>query len=86
VIAEYDNGAPVTAPTREYLYASHLLATVTGSSGGTGGTIVYQQRDHLSPRMYTDANGNDVGEQGTYPFGEAWYSNSTTSNWVYTSY
>ena len=27
-----------------------------------------------------------MGEQGTYPFGESWYNNSTTSNWVYTTY
>jgi RHS repeat-associated protein len=86
VIAEYDNGAAVTAPTREYLYGNNLLAIVTGSSGGAGGTILYQHRDHLSPRLYTDVNGNDVGEQGTYPFGESWYNNNTTSNWVYTSY
>jgi RHS repeat-associated protein len=86
VIAEYDNGAAVTAPTREYLYGNNLLATVTGSTSGSGGTIIYQQRDHLSPRLYTDVNGNDVSEQGTYPFGESWYNNNTTSNWVYTSY
>jgi RHS repeat-associated protein len=86
VLAEYDNGAAVTAPTREYLYGNNLLATVTGSSGGSGGTIIYQHRDHLSPRLYTDVNGNDVGEQGTYPFGEPWYNNNTTSNWVFTSY
>jgi RHS repeat-associated protein len=86
VIAEYDNGAGVTSPTREYLYGTNLLAIVTGSTGGSGGTIVYQQRDTLSPRLYTDVNGNDVGEQGTYPFGESWYNNTTTSNWVFTSY
>jgi RHS repeat-associated protein len=86
VIAEYDNGAAVTAPTREYLYGNNLLAIVTGSSGGTGGTIVYQHRDHLSPRLYTDVNGTDIGEDGSYPFGEAWYNIATTSNWVYTSY
>lgn len=86
VIAEYDNGAAVTSPTCEYLYGNSLLATVTGSTGGSGGTIIYQQRDHLSPRLYTDVNGNDVGEQGTYPFGESWYKNNTTSNWVFTSY
>lgn len=93
VIAEYDNGAAVTAPTREYLYGNNLLAIVTGSSGGSGGTIVYQQRDHLSPRIYTDVNGNCVGDQGTYPFGEPWYSNNDagctttgSSSWIYTSY
>ncbi len=93
VIAEYDNGATVTSPTREYLYGNNLLATVTGSSGGSGGTIIYQHRDHLSPRIYTDANGNCVGNQGTFPFGELWYSNndsncasSTSTPWVFTSY
>jgi len=86
VLAEYDNGAATASPTREYLYGNNLLATVTGSSGGSGGTIVYQHRDTLSPRLYTDANGNDIGEQGTYPFGESWYNNNSTSNWVYTSY
>jgi len=93
VVAEYDNGAVVTAPTREYLYGNNLLAIVTGSTGGSGGTIVYQQRDHLAPRIYTDINGNCVGDQGTYPFGEVWYSNNDTgctttasSSWIYTSY
>jgi RHS repeat-associated protein len=86
VIAEYDNGAAVSSPTREYIYGSNLLATVTGSTEGSGGTIIYQHRDHLSPRLYTDVNGNDVGEQGTFPFGEVWYNNNTTSNWVFTSY
>jgi RHS repeat-associated protein len=86
VIAEYDNGAAVTAPTREYLYGNNLLAIVTGSTGGSGGTIVYQHRDHLSPRLYTNSSGADVGEQGTFPYGESWFSNNSTSNWVFTSY
>jgi len=83
LIAEYDNGAAVTSPTREYLYGRSLLATVTRSTAG--GTIIYQHRDHLSPRLYTDVNGNNAGEQGSYPFGESWYNN-TTSNWVFTTY
>jgi RHS repeat-associated protein len=86
VIAEYDNGAAVTSPTREYIYGHNLLATVTGSTSGSGGTIVYQHRDHLSPRLYTNSTGGDSGEQGTYPFGEPWYNNNTTSNWVFTTY
>ncbi len=86
IIAEYDNGAAVASPTREYLYAHNLLATVTGSTGGAGGTIIYQHRDHRSPRLYTDLNGNTVGEQATFPFGEPWYSNNTTSNWVFSTY
>ncbi len=86
VIAEYDNGVAVNSPTREYLYGHNLLAIVTGSISGSGGTIIYQHRDHLSPRLYTDVNGNDVGEQGTFAFGESWYSNSQTSQWIFTSY
>ncbi|MFZ0798638.1 MAG: RHS repeat-associated core domain-containing protein [Terriglobales bacterium] len=92
-IAEYDNGAAATSPTREYLYGHNLLAIVTGSTSGSGGTIIYQHRDTLSPRLYTDVNGNCVGDQGTYPFGELWYSNNDTSctnttstPWIFTSY
>jgi RHS repeat-associated protein len=36
--------------------------------------------------LYTNSSGADVGEQGTYPFGESWYNNSTTSSWVFTTY
>ncbi len=93
MVAEYDNGAAVASPTREYLYGNNLLAIVTGSTSGSGGTIVYQHRDHLAPRIYTDVNGNCVGDQGTYPFGELWYSNNdagctttASSSWIYTSY
>jgi RHS repeat-associated protein len=94
VIAEYD-GTTIqkTSPTREYIYGNNLLAIVTGSSGGTGGTITYQHRDTLSPRIYTDVNGNCVGDQGTFPYGELWYQNtdtecgtSATSSWIFTSY
>jgi len=36
----------------------------------------------------TDASGNDISDQGSYPFGESWYSNnmSTNSQWVFTTY
>jgi RHS repeat-associated protein len=86
VIAEYDSGAPVNSPSREYIFGHQRIATVVGSVAGAGGTITYQHRDLLSPRLYTDASGADVGEQGTYPFGESWYNNNTTSNWVFTTY
>jgi RHS repeat-associated protein len=93
VLAEYDNGAVVASPTREFLYGNNLLAIVTGSSGGSGGTIIYQHRDHLSPRIYTDVNGNCVGDQGTYPYGELWYQNTdtgcsttTASSFLFTTY
>src|SRR5213075_3102831 len=86
VIAEYDNGAVVASPSREFIYATHPLATITGSSGGSGGTITYMYRDQLSPRLFTDANGNNVGESGHYPFGEIWYQNNTASNFIFTTY
>jgi RHS repeat-associated protein len=89
VIAEYDNSAAPSAPTREYLYGNNLLAIVTGGTGA----ITYQHRDTLSPRIYTDVNGNCVGDQGTFPYGELWYQNtdtecgtSATSSWIFTSY
>lgn len=81
VVDEYDNGAAVTAPTREYIYAgSQLLATISG------GATTYVQADHLSIRLVTDANGNVVGQQGHYPFGESWYSTGTNTKWKFTSY
>jgi RHS repeat-associated protein len=86
VIAEYDNGAAVASPTREYILGANRVATITGSVNGSGGTITYEHRDHLSPRLFTDSSGNNVGEQGTYPFGESWYSNNSTSQWVFTTY
>lgn len=86
VIAEYDNGAAVNSPTREYIFAAHRIATITGSVAGSGGTITYEHRDQLSPRLLTDATGNDIGDQGSYPFGEAWYNNTGTTRWVFTSY
>jgi len=86
VIAEYDNGAAVTSPTREYLFGSNLLAIVWGSTGGSGGTMDYIHRDHLSPRMYTKASGGIDYEQGHYPFGELWYPTGSTSNQIFTTY
>jgi RHS repeat-associated protein len=34
----------------------------------------------------TDSSGTAVGEQGSYPFGEFWYSSDTTTKWRFTSY
>jgi RHS repeat-associated protein len=86
VIAEYDNGAVVTAPTREYIFGHQRLATVVGSVSGTGGTITYEHRDHLSPRLFTDSTGALTGEQGHYPFGELWYQKGTNTSWIFTTY
>jgi len=34
----------------------------------------------------SDTNGNIAGQQGHYPLGESWYSQSTTTKWQFTSY
>ena len=87
VIAEYDGAASVNQPSREYIFGrQNRIATVVGSTGGSGGTITYEHRDHLSPRLFTNANGTFLGEQGTYPFGEVWYNSNGGSNWIFTTY
>jgi RHS repeat-associated protein len=81
VLAEYDNGAAPASPSREYIYAgASLVATISG------GTTTYHHLDHLSVRLDTDANGNIVGQQGHYPFGESWYSANSTTKWKFTTY
>ncbi len=81
MIAEYVNGAAPGSPTREYIYSgSRLLAKIEG------GVTNYYQADHLSNRVTTDTNGNIVGQQGHYPFGESWYLTNTTTKWQFTSY
>ncbi len=40
----------------------------------------------MSSRVTTDTNGNIVGQQGHYPFGESWYLTNTTTKWQFTSY
>jgi RHS repeat-associated protein len=80
-IAEYDNGAAPSSPSREFIYGNgDMLAEVSG------GATTYYQKDHLSVRMITDANGNVAGQQGHYPFGEQWYSSNGSSEWMFTSY
>ncbi|MHB8527434.1 MAG: RHS repeat domain-containing protein [Candidatus Acidiferrales bacterium] len=80
-IAEYDNGAAPSSPSREFIYGNgELLAQVSG------GATTYYQKDHLSVRMVTDASGNVLGQEGHFPFGEAWYSANGNSEWVFTSY
>jgi RHS repeat-associated protein len=81
VVGEYDNGAAVSAPTRENIYAgSDLLATLQG------GGINYYTRDHLSVRKTYDASANLLGQQGHFPFGESWYTQGTSAKWQFTSY
>ena len=80
-IAEYDNGAAVNSPSREYIYwGGQLIATIQGTS------TIYHHADHLSVRVTTDSNGNKIGEQGHYPYGEQWYAANTTTKFFFTSY
>jgi RHS repeat-associated protein len=81
VVAEYVNGATPTSPTREYVYSGGALLAKIES-----GTTQYYHTDHLSTRLMTDSNGNKVGEQGNFPYGETWYASSTTTKWQFTSY
>jgi len=77
VIAEYANGSL----SKEYVYSgSQLLATIAGT------ITTYHHPDHLSVRQNTNASGSGVGRQGHFPFGESWYSVSTTTKWQFTSY
>jgi len=81
VIAEYDNGAAPSSPTREYVYLGGNLLAKIDDSGTT-----YYHPDQLSNRYITDANGNYAGEQGHYPYGEQWYAHNTTTKWAFTTY
>ena len=85
VIAEYDNGAAPGSPSREYVYngagdTAGLLAMFSG------GATTYYHQDHLSVRLTTDANGNVLSQQGSFPFGEQWYQSGSTNKTVFTSY
>ena len=81
VIAEYDNGAAPTSPSREYVDGpSGLLAMFSG------GATTYYHQDHLSVRLTTDANGNVLSQQGSYPFGESWYQSGSANKWSFTNY
>ena len=79
VIAEYDNGAAVGSPSREYIYGGALLAKIDSS-----GTKYYHQ-DQLSNRLVTDSSGNTYNQMGTYPFGDPWYT-TTTDKLYFTTY
>ena len=37
-------------------------------------------------RLATDANGNVLSQEGTFPFGEQWYQSGSGNEWVFTSY
>ncbi len=81
VIAEYQNGAAPSSPTREYIYSSGtLLAKIEA------GSTIYYHPESLSNRLITDSTGTVIGEQGHFPFGEQWYAKNTTTKWAFTTY
>jgi RHS repeat-associated protein len=87
VIAEYDNGAAPDLPSREYIYNPAGGATTGLLAKISKGATTYYHQDHLSVRLTTDADGNILTQQGSFPFGESWYSNlGPGDNWFFTSY
>ncbi len=59
VIAEYDNGAAVGSPSREYVYSGTTLLAKIDPSG-----TKYYHQDHLSNRLVTDSSGNAYAQLG----------------------
>jgi RHS repeat-associated protein len=80
VIAEYDNGAAVTSPSREYIYSGAALLARIDSSGTR-----YYHQDHLSNRFVTNSSGGVLEQLGTFPFGEQWY-NASSDKLLFTTY
>jgi RHS repeat-associated protein len=83
-VAEYDNGAASSSPSSEFIYSdvvpgSGLIASIVS------GTTTYFQSDHLAWRVSTNTSGQILGQQGTFPFGESWYS-SDPNEFVFTGY
>ncbi len=81
VIAEYSVSGSTSTLQREYINASGTRVAKI-----EGGTTQYYHQDQLSTRLMTDANGNKIGEQGHYPYGEQWYATNTTTKGFFTSY
>jgi len=80
VIAEYDNGAAPSSPSREYVYSGGALLARIDSSG-----TKYYHQDQLSSRLVTDSSGNTSAQLGHFPFGESWY-NASNDKLLFTSY
>jgi YD repeat-containing protein len=80
VIAEYDNGAAPTAPTRQYAYAGGMLIAKFDSAGNH-----YYHQDQLSNRMVTDVYQNVTEHLGHFPYGESWY-NASGDKLFFTTY
>src|SRR5271165_3214564 len=80
VVAEYDNGAAPTAPSREYIYSGTTLLAKIDSTG-----THYYHKDLVSNRLVTDSSGNVSAQLGHYPYGEAWY-NASADKLIFTTY
>lgn len=77
LIAEYVNATL----SKEYIYlGSRLVTSVAGN------VTLYFLPDRTSNRVLSDINGNIEGQQGTYPFGEVWYTSGASTEFVFTSY
>lgn len=83
-VAEYDNGAAPSSPSTEFIYSDSLPGPGLVASI-VSGTTTYFHSDHLSWRVSTNTSGQIVGQQGSFPFGESWYS-SNGNEFVFTSY
>jgi len=80
VVAEYDNGAAPSAPSREYVYGGSALLAKIDSSG-----TKYYHQDQLSNRLVTSSTGAVLAQMGHFPFGESWY-NATNDKLFFTTY
>jgi RHS repeat-associated protein len=83
-IAEYNNGAAPSSPSSEFIYSDSLPGSGL-LAGIMAGTTTYFHSDHLGWRVSTGSTGQIVGQQGTFPFAESWYS-SSANEFVFTSY
>ncbi|HEV2299669.1 MAG TPA: RHS repeat-associated core domain-containing protein [Candidatus Acidoferrales bacterium] len=77
VLDEYANGTL----SEEYIYRNTALFVEYA-----GSTLLYHGHDQVSDRLNMDGNGNVVGSQGHFPFGEDWYMSNTTMKWHFTTY
>ena len=68
------------------IYLPSSSTTARCDDGFLSASPHYFHPDHLSARVTTDANGNVIGQQGHYAFGESWYAANTTTKYQFTSY
>ncbi len=52
----------------------------------SNGSTTYFHQEDPSVRLTTDANGNMLAQQETFPFGEQWYRSGQGSNGLFTCY